>query len=181
MQQLEGINSETCTYDLFMLVYIYYRYICMVTNVQETSPYCFLFNTVILEVVFPNDSFAGYFVNVTDPVTFECIAIGIPPPTIQWFRGDKLLTTAESSGGSRGSGSSGGSGEILVSADELISRLMLSEPSQMLMPTLMGNIYQVERSLTFTTIANDTDTYSCMASNKVKQTAAQIFTLLVQG
>ena len=142
---------------------------------------------MILEVVFPNNSFAGYVVNVTDPVTFECIAIGIPPPTIQWFRGDKLLTPAESSHGSGGSGgsgesgSSGGSGEILVSTDELNSRWMLSEPSQMLIPTLMGNIYQVERSVTFTTIANDTDTYSCVASNKVKQTAAQIFTLLVQG
>ena len=152
----------------------------MVTNVQVTSPYCFLF-TVILEVVFPNNSFTGYVVNVTDPVTFKCIAIGLPPPTIQWFRGDKLLTTAESSGGS---GRSGGSGEILVSTDEMNSRLMLSEPSQMLMPTLMGNIYQVEHSLTCTTIANDTDTYSCVASIiiKVKQTAAaQNFTLLVQG
>jgi len=121
---------------------------------------------------------------VTDPVTFECIAIGIPPPTIQWFRGDMLLTTEESSGGSAGSGDSGGrggSGEILVGADQLISRLMLSEPSQMLIPTTMGNIYQVEHSLTFSTITNDTDTYSCMASNEVKQTASQMFTLLVQG
>ena len=115
---------------------------------------------------------------MTDPVTFECIAIGIPPPTIQWFRGDMLLTTEESSGGS---GGSAGSGEILVSADELISRLMLSEPSQMLIPTLMGTIYQVKRNLTFSTIANDTDTYFCMASDEVKQTASQRFTLLVQG
>ena len=136
---------------------------------------------MIFEVVFPDNNFAGYVVNVTDPVTFECIAIGIPPPTIQWFRGDMLLTTEESSGSSASSGGSEGSGEILVGADQLISRLMLSELSQMLIPTIMGNIYQVKRSLTFSTIANDTDTYSCMASNEVKQTASQMFTLLVQG
>lgn len=136
---------------------------------------------MIFEVVFPDNNFAGYVVNVTDPVTFECIAIGILPPTIQWFRGDMLLTTEESSGGSAGSGDSGGSGEILVGADQLISRLMLSEPSQILIPTLTGNIYHVQRSLTFSTISNDTDTYSCMASNEVKQTVSQMFTLLVQG
>ena len=113
--------------------------------------------TVIPEIIFPNDSFAGYVVNVTDPVTFECIATGIPPPTIQWFRDGVLLS----------------------------SGVMLSEPSQTLVSAPMdtGMIYQVERTLTFTTTASDTDTYSCKASNTnmVQPTVAQNFTLFVQG
>ena len=48
---------------------------------------------MILEVVFPNESFVGYVVNVTDPATLECIAYGIPPPTIQWFQSDIPLAT----------------------------------------------------------------------------------------
>ena len=112
---------------------------------------------MIPEIIFPNDSLAGYVVNVTDPVTFECIATGIPPPTIQWFRGGVPLS----------------------------SGVMLSEPSQTLVSAPMGTgmIYQVERTLTFNTTANDTDTYTCEASNinMVQPTVAQNFTLFVQG
>ena len=113
--------------------------------------------TVIPEIIFPNDSFAGYVVNVTDPVTFGCIATGIPPPTIQWSRYGVLLS----------------------------SGVMLSEPSQTMVPAPVGTgmIYQVERTLTFNTTANDTDTYTCEASNinMVQPTVAQNFTLFVQG
>ena len=113
--------------------------------------------TVIPEIIFPNDSFAGYVVNVTDPVTFECIATGIPPPTIRWFRDGMLLS----------------------------SGVTLSEPSQTMVPAPMGTgmIYQVERTLTFTTAANDTGTYTCEASNinVVQPTVTQNFTLFVQG
>ena len=112
---------------------------------------------MIPAIIFPNDSFAGYVVNVTDPVTFECTATGIPPPTIQWSRDGVLLS----------------------------SGVMLSEPSQTLVSTPMGTgmIYQVERTLTFTTAANDTDTYTCEASNinELQPTVAQNFTLFVQG
>ena len=112
---------------------------------------------MIPEIIFPNDSFAGYIVNVTDPVTFECTTTGIPPPTIQWFRDGVLLS----------------------------SRVVLSEPSQTLVPATMGTgmIYQVERTLTFNTTASDTDTYTCEASNinVVQPTTAQNFTLFVQG
>ena len=116
-----------------------------------------IFLTVIPEIIFPNDSFTGYIVNVTDPVTFECIATGIPPPTIQWFRDGVLLS----------------------------SRVTLSEPSPTMVPAPMGTgmIYQVERTLTFVTTANDTDAYTCEASNinVVQPTATQNFTLFVQG
>ena len=128
---------------------------------------------MIPEIIFPNDSFTGYVINVTDSVTFECIATGIPPPTIQWFRGDMLLTPEGELG----------SGQSLVSTGELNSRLMLGEPSQMMIPTPAGNIYQVERNLTFDTNGSDTDTYTCMASNinAVQPIATQNFTLFVQG
>ena len=113
--------------------------------------------TVIPEIIFPNDSFAGYVVNVTDPVTFECIATGIPPPAVQWSRDGVLLS----------------------------SGVMLSEPSQTLVPAPTGTemIYQVERTLTFTTTANDTGTYTCEASNinEVRPTVTETFTLYVQG
>ena len=107
--------------------------------------------------------------NVTEPVTFECIATGIPPPTIQWFRGDMLLAPEEA-----------GSGQNLVSTH---LRLMLSEPSQMLVTTPSGNIYQVERSLTFNTNGSDTGLYACVVSNvnQVQQNATQDFTLYVLG
>ena len=114
-------------------------------------------HTVIPEIIFPNDSSTRYVVNVTDPVTFVCTATGIPPPTIQWFRDGVLLS----------------------------SGVVLSEPSQTIVPASMGTgmIYQVERTLTFVTTASDTDTYTCEASNinMVQPTAAQTFTLFVQG
>jgi len=128
---------------------------------------------VIPEIIFPNDSFTGYVINVTDTVTFECIATGIPPPAIQWFRGGMLLTPEGVLG----------NGQSLVSIGELNSRLTLGEPSQMMLPTPAGRIYQVERTLTFSTNGSDTDTYTCMASNinAVQSVATQNFTLFVQG
>ena len=112
---------------------------------------------MIPEIIFPNETFAAYIVNVTDPVTFVCIATGIPPPTIQWFRDGVLLS----------------------------SGVVLSEPSQTIVPAPMGTgmIYQVERTLTFNTTASDTDTYTCEASsiNVVQPNVAQNFTLFVQG
>ena len=111
--------------------------------------------------------------NITEPVTFECIATGIPPPTIQWFRGDIFLTPEETSG----------SGQNLLSNDELNLRFMLSEPSEMLVPTPSGNIYQVERTLTFNTNGGDTGLYTCMASNinEVQPNVTQAFELSVLG
>ena len=126
-------------------------------NIVHHSVFTLFSLTVIPEIIFPNDSFAGYVVNVTDPVTFECIATGIPPPTIQWFRDGVLLS----------------------------SGVMLSEPSQTMVSAPMGTgmIYQVERTLVFTTAANDTGTYTCEASNinEVQPTATQNYTIFVQS
>ena len=124
------------------------------SNVCYLHPFSLI---VIPEIIFPNDSFAGYIVNVTDPITFGCIATGIPPPTIQWFRDGVLLS----------------------------SHVTLSEPSQTMVSAPMGTgmIYQVKRTLTFTTTANDTGTYACKASNinMVRPTVTQNFGLFVQG
>ena len=143
-------------------------YVFVLSNQALLSPL-----TVIPEIIFPNDGFTGYVVNVTDAVSFECIATGIPPPTVQWFRGGMLLTPEGESG----------SGQNMVSSGEQNSRLMLGEPSQMMIPTPAGNIYQVERTLTFDTNGNDTYTYTCMASNvnAVQPIATHNFTLFVQG
>ena len=128
---------------------------------------------MIPEIILPNESFTGFVINVTDTVTFECIATGIPPPAIQWFKEGMLLTSEGVLG----------NGQSLVNTGELNSRLTVGEPSQMMLPTPAGRIYQVERAMTFSTNGSDTDTYTCMASNinAVQPVATQNFTLFVQG
>ena len=76
-----------------------------------------------------------------------------------------------------------GSGQSLVSTGELNSRLTLGEPSQMVIPTPAGSIFQVERTLTFNTSGSDSDVYTCMASNMnaAQRNATQNFSLFVQG
>ena len=36
--------------------------------------------------VYPFSSQMNYTVNMTNEVTFECVATGIPPPSITWYR-----------------------------------------------------------------------------------------------
>ena len=36
--------------------------------------------------VYPDPSQMNYTVDMTDEVTFECVATGIPPPSITWYR-----------------------------------------------------------------------------------------------
>ncbi len=38
-----------------------------------------------------------YVVNVTDTITFQCIATGVPPPDIQWYRGIEILNSSSDS------------------------------------------------------------------------------------
>ena len=35
-----------------------------------------------------------YVVNITDDIIFQCTATGVPPPDIQWYRGDDLLSSS---------------------------------------------------------------------------------------
>ena len=125
---------------------------------------------MIPEIILPNESFTGFVINVTDTVTFECIATGIPPPAIQWFRGGMLLTPDGLLG----------SGQSLVSTDELNSRLKLGEPSQMMIPTPAGRIYQVERTLTFNTNGPQI-TFSKCTSHHYQITFPELTTMFRQN
>ncbi len=43
------------------------------------------------------EGFTRYVVNVTDDITFQCIATGVPPPDIQWYRGNVMLNSSSDS------------------------------------------------------------------------------------
>ena len=38
-----------------------------------------------------------YVVNVTEAITFQCTATGVPPPDIQWYRGSVMLSSSSDS------------------------------------------------------------------------------------
>ena len=110
--------------------------------------------------LFPPLNFT-YVVNETDPVIFMCSATGIPPPEITWMRNGVVLD------------------------DNVDPRISLSNPSDPeVFPTTGGNIYLVSRNLTISnTRDNDSDTYTCVASNENSRTPSvtQDFELVVQG
>ena len=96
-------------------------------------------------------------VNVSDPVTFQCSATGVPPPTIQWYRGGRLLDSS------------------------MDSRLNLSNP---IITALPRSLATVSRTLTISSVmASDTDTsYSCNVSNAASVgVASEVFEMFVQG
>ena len=102
-----------------------------------------------------------YVVNETDPVIFMCSATGIPPPEITWMRNGVPLD------------------------NNVDPRVSLSNPSDPeVFPTTGGNIYSVSRNLTISnTRDNDSDTYTCVASNENARTPSvnRGFELIVQG
>ena len=98
-----------------------------------------------------------YVVNVSDPVTFQCRATGVPPPTIQWYRGGRLIVSS------------------------MDSRLHLSNPTTTAPPRSLAT---VSRTLTISSVmASDADTsYSCNASNAASVgVASEVFEMFVQG
>ena len=119
------------------------------------------FPPVIPNITFPLDNNFTYTVNEADPVTFTCSATGIPPPEITWTRNGVLLD------------------------DNADPRISLSNPSDpQLLPTTRGDIYLVSRNLIISsTRDNDSDTYTCVASNGNARTPSvtQDFELIVQG
>ena len=97
-----------------------------------------------------------YVVNVSDPVTFECVATGVPAPTIQWFRGEDILDSSD-------------------------SRISLGEPALM---EPSRDLATVRRTLTISsTLKNDTDmAYSCRANNTASGGVdSEMFQLFIQG
>ena len=117
-------------------------------------------HAVVPSILTPPVNFT-YIVNETDPVIFMCSATGIPPPEIIWKRNVVLLD------------------------HNVDPRISLSNPSDPeLFPTTGGDIYSVSRNLTISnTRDNDSDTYTCVASNGNARTPSvtQVIELVVQG
>ena len=101
-----------------------------------------------------------YIVNETFPVTFMCTATGIPPPTIQWLRGDFLLDPSIN--------------------DTLSSRFQLTDP---VVNRTEGVVSVVMRMLTINNaLDSDNGTYTCRANNSAVNGEDQdSFELYVQG
>ena len=91
--------------------------------------------------VYPDLTQLNYTVNMGDPVTFQCVATGIPPPSITWFRNGTELSNIVN------------------------SRLAFNNPSD---PILLADtmVYEVTRTLTLN-MSEDGDSggYECRASN----------------
>jgi len=119
-----------------------------------------LVRVVVPSILIPPVNFT-YVVNETDPVIFTCSVTGIPPPGITWTRNGVLLD------------------------DNVDPRISLSNPSDPeAFSTSDGDIYSVSRNLTISnTRDNDSDTYTCVASNGNARTpnVTQDFELVVQG
>ncbi len=63
------------------LIYLLYYVILVVPNITSYLP----------------EGSTRYVVNVTDAITFQCAATGVPPPDIQWYRGSLMLNSSSDS------------------------------------------------------------------------------------
>ena len=98
-----------------------------------------------------------YVVNVTDPVTFQCEATGVPAPTIQWFRGADFFDPSSD------------------------PRISLTEHNVTMLPR---DLDTASRTLTISnTMSSDSDTaYSCRVSSAATGGMdSETFELFVQG
>ena len=97
-------------------------------------------------------------VNETDSVTFVCVVVGIPAPSISFYQNGVLLDQ---------------------STDQRITLTDNSDPQEF--QTANGTLFRISRNLTLdNTRDNDSDTYTCVASNAAAN-VTQDFDLVVQG
>ena len=97
-------------------------------------------------------------VNETDSVTFVCVVVGIPAPSISFYQNGVLLDQ---------------------STNQRITLTANSEPQDF--QTATGTLFRVRRNLTLdNTRDNDSGTYNCVASNAAAN-VTQDFELVVQG
>ena len=110
--------------------------------------------------VYPDPSQLNYTVDMTDEVTFECVATGIPPPSITWYRNGTEL-------------------------DSNNTRVTFNDPSNAV--TVMDSegemIFEITRTLILNmTEDGDSGIYECRASNEATPGEDRIvFELIVQS
>ena len=111
--------------------------------------------------VYPDPSHMNYTVNMGDVVTFQCVATGIPAPSITWFRNGTELSTGNN------------------------SRVMLGNLSEA--TSVADNagemIFQTSRMLALVmTKDGDSGSYECIASNNATNGSdTESFELIVQS
>ena len=58
----------------------------------------FIFTSVVPDITsYLSAGSSRYVVNVTDDIIFQCTATGVPPPDIQWYRGNVRLNSSTNS------------------------------------------------------------------------------------
>ena len=107
--------------------------------------------------LFPPENFIET-VNETDSVTFVCVVVGIPAPSISFYQSGTLLDQ---------------------STDQRITLTDNGEPQDF--QTATETVFLVSRNLTLdNTRDNDSDTYTCVATNAAAN-VTQDFDLVIQG
>ena len=77
---------------------------------------------------------------------------------------------------------SGDGVDLMFDMEGLNSRIIVEPPSQSLIVTSSGNVFEAERNLTiYNTMGGDTGTYTCEADNGVNPNDTQNFELFIQG
>ena len=108
-------------------------------------------------VMLPPENFT-YTVNETNSVTFVCVVVGIPAPSISFYRNGRVIDE---------------------STDMRITLTDNSEPQNFLPSG--GTVFLVSRNLTLdNTMDTDSSTYTCAASN-LAVNVTRDFELVVQG
>ena len=125
-----------------------------------------LISPPVIPVIVEPDSNTVITVNQSTVAEFDCSAVGIPAPTISWFRVYD-------------------NGTLVNLTSDVDSRVMLGEPEQDDQYLLEGQgiVSQVNRTLVLMNSADsDSGTYRCVATNAASQDGnIQDFELVVQG
>ena len=111
----------------------------------------------IVTSVYPDPSQMNYTVNMGDVVTFECVATGIPAPSITWFRnGTELSSSRVTLGNLSESTAMDGDGEIILQSTRTLNLSMTQD--------------------------NDSGSYECRASNDATNgEISESFEVIVQS
>ena len=78
--------------------------------------------------VYPDPSQMSYTVNMGDAITFQCVATGIPAPSITWFRnGMELSNSRVTLGDSSESTATDGDGEMILQTTHTLNLSMTED------------------------------------------------------